>query len=241
MERNYPVGSRFTANTLKIIAIMAMLIDHIAWRFVPTATPLGIIMHIIGRLTMPIMCFFIAEGFFHTRNKRKYAIRLLLFAIISQIPFAYQQSGHILPQYHNLFDAIESINVIFTLFLGLIALWVCKSNLHKAKKVLLVIGCCVLAMACDWALFGVLYVLAFGLNRANFKRQAAWFSAVTVFMVTGSAIMSTEQLFQVGVLLSLPLLYLYNGKRGGYAWSKWAFYVFYPLHLLILGLIKFGL
>jgi hypothetical protein len=243
MEQVYTDKSRFTANTLKIIAIMAMLTDHVGWNFVPMATPLGIIMHIFGRLTMPIMCFFIAEGFFHTRNKHKYAARLLFFAFISQIPFTYCYTGQLLMRYDSFFSIIGTMNVFFTLFLGLMALWVCKSNLHKAVKVLSVIGLCVLAVPFDWMFFGVLYVLAFGLNRGNFKKQAAWFSVVTVFMIIGLIMLmsSIVQLFQAGVFLSLPLLYLYNGKRGGYRWSKWVFYVFYPLHLLILGFIKFGL
>lgn len=67
MESNNAIQMSFTANTLKLIAITAMLIDHIAWKFVDTATPLGILMHVVGRLTMPIMCYFVAEDFFHTR------------------------------------------------------------------------------------------------------------------------------------------------------------------------------
>ncbi len=240
MERSY-TGYGITANTLKIIAIIAMLIDHIAWKFVPTATVLGISMHVIGRLTMPIMCYFIAEGFYHTRNVKKYALRLLLFAFISQIPFTYQQSGHFFPQYHNIFSVMESLNVLFNLFWGLIALWACKSNLRKAVKVLSVIGCCVLALATDWALFGVLYILAFGLNHNNLKKQSIWFSVVSVFMIGGAVTMGPIQLFQAGVFLSLFCFFLYNGERGGYAWSKWVFYAFYPIHMLILGYIKFGL
>ncbi len=135
-----------------------------------------------------------------------------------------------------------SFNVLFTLLLGLLALWVCKSEKIDAQlKALTALGCCLIALLADWALFGVLYVLAFGLNRGNFNKQAFWFCIVSVFMVFGTAFMGNIQLFQLGVLLALPLLFLYNGKRGGYAWGKWIFYIFYPLHLLVLGLIKFAL
>ena len=73
---------------LKYIAIIAMVIDHTAWGFVEFMTPLGITMHLIGRLTMPIMCFFIAEGYYHTHSRRKYLERLLLGAVISHVPHA---------------------------------------------------------------------------------------------------------------------------------------------------------
>ena len=65
-----------SAHTLKIIAIIAMTIDHIAWAFVDACSAAGILMHLVGRLTAPIMCFFIAEGYAHTRNANRYALRL---------------------------------------------------------------------------------------------------------------------------------------------------------------------
>lgn len=70
-------------NQLKYIVIIAMLIDHIAWAFVPTASLLGQIMHFIGRLTAPTMAFFVAEGYHYTRNFKKYALRMAVFAAVS--------------------------------------------------------------------------------------------------------------------------------------------------------------
>ena len=72
------------ANKLKLIAIIAMTLDHIAWLLFPGYSDgaLPVVMHIIGRLTCPIMCYFIAEGYYHTRNIRKYTFRLFLFAVI---------------------------------------------------------------------------------------------------------------------------------------------------------------
>ena len=75
------------SNALKYIAIIAMLIDHIAWAFVPFSSALGQIMHLIGRFTAPIMCYFISEGYFHTKDVKKYIFRIGIFAIISQLPF----------------------------------------------------------------------------------------------------------------------------------------------------------
>ena len=82
-----------TAFQLKLIAITAMLIDHLAWYYVDLDTGLGQLLHMVGRLTAPIMCFFIAEGYRHTRSLRRYAARLAVFALISQLPFTYYSLG----------------------------------------------------------------------------------------------------------------------------------------------------
>ena len=82
-------------NELKYLVIIAMLIDHIAWAFVPTASLLGQIMHIIGRLTGPTMAYMLADGYYYTRSVKKYACRLGIFALLSWIPFSYFELGHI--------------------------------------------------------------------------------------------------------------------------------------------------
>ena len=81
------IQKNISANKLKFIAIIAMLIDHIAVAFVSNQSILGQAMHMIGRVTMPIMCYFIAEGYYKTHNIKKYALRLLIFSIISYYPF----------------------------------------------------------------------------------------------------------------------------------------------------------
>ena len=100
-------------NQLKYLVIAAMLIDHIAWAFVPTASLLGQAMHIVGRLTGPTMAYMLAEGYHYTRNVKKYALRLGIFAVISWLPFSYFERGCIRPAF----------GVIYTLFLSLLAIW----------------------------------------------------------------------------------------------------------------------
>lgn len=237
-----------TANALKYIAIAAMLIDHIAWCFVDTYSVLGQIMHVIGRLTAPIMCYFIAEGYYYTRNVKKYLLRLGLFAFISWTPFIFMEYG-ILPIY------IESgqwyINpmqgVIYTFFLGLLALVVIHSeSLNKPLKVLLLIPIFLLSLIGDWLFFAIIWIIIFDKYRVDFKKQMIWFAATTVlmelfFLLIGMTL--ADSLFQMGVLLAVVPLYFYNGKRGGSekfrAFNKWFFYVFYPLHMVILGALKF--
>ena len=85
------------ANKLKLIAIIAMTLDHIAWLLFPGYSDgaLPVVMHIIGRLTCPIMCYFIAEGYYHTRNIRKYTFRLFLFAVISHFAYIFASNDFV--------------------------------------------------------------------------------------------------------------------------------------------------
>ena len=86
-------------NQLKYLVIAAMLIDHIAWAFVPTASLLGQVMHVIGRLTGPTMAYMLAEGYHYTRNVKKYAMRLGIFAVISWLhPSGIRRDLHAVPQ-----------------------------------------------------------------------------------------------------------------------------------------------
>jgi hypothetical protein len=132
--------------------------------------------------------------------------------------------------------------------LGLCALWVVKSALHVAAKTALVALCLAFSMLCDWFVFGVLWVLAFGLNRGSFKRQAIWSSIIAATMVAISLIFGKNafMLMNLGAFLVLPLLAVYNGKKSAArtpAWlmNKWLFYAFYPAHLLLLGVLVYGL
>ena len=118
-------------NQLKYLVIVAMLIDHIAWAFVPTTSLLGQVMHFIGRLTGPTMAYMLVEGYCYTRNVKKYALRLGIFALLSWIPFSYFEYGKIGLQF----------GVIYTLFLSLLGIWLWdKGNCAKPVKILGIIG-----------------------------------------------------------------------------------------------------
>lgn len=238
-----------SAYVLKMIAILAMLIDHIAWAFVPIGSVLGQVMHLIGRLTAPIMCFFIAEGYYHTSNLKKYALRLGIFALISHIPFYYFMKGQLPITFDNGIQFKLQTSVIYTLFLGLISLMVWNNEkLSETVKRILIIIICVMAIPGDWSFIGVLWIFFFGINRSDFKKQIQSFCIIALPIVVSPLIMLIShnsnwyyQIFQIGILLAIPLLAKYNGKPGGNKNSKWLFYIFYPLHLLIIGLIKYGL
>ena len=226
-----------TADSIKWIAIAAMLIDHIAWGFVPTGSAPGQIMHVVGRITAPTMCFFLAEGYAHTRSFRKYAARLGAFALISHVPFVLFETGDPL--------RLFPLNVIYTLFLSLLAIRAVDRIGNALLRAAAVAGLCVLSLPADWMFFDILFALAFWLYRGDFRRQARAFSLLAAGMVLAGTLSEVSsggpvygQLFQAGVLLCLPILSLYNGERGGGRHSKWAFYVFYPAHLLVLGLLR---
>lgn len=210
-----------TGEALKLFAVVCMLIDHVAWAWVPVDSPAGIVMHIIGRVTMPIMAFMIAEGYIHTHDFKRYAGRLLIFAIVSDIPFMIFErtnAGH---------------NVMFTLFLGLMAIWFVD---HADRSYKAVFGASLMIVAAlylrlDWSFIGVLLCVLFWKFRGNFL--AVSISAVALSIMT---VIVYGQVWQFGMLLSLPLLRLYDGKRG--QGSKWGFYVFYPGQFVVLSILR---
>ena len=107
-----------SAAELKIIAIIAMTGDHLAWAFLPTVSLPAFFLHLLGRTAMPVMCFFIAEGYRHTHSVPRYALRLGFFALVSAVPFSYFDTGTLLG---------SPFSVLYTLLLGLLAIWACDA------------------------------------------------------------------------------------------------------------------
>ena len=230
------------ANKLKIIAIIAMTIDHLALIFFPrySLEPMVIFFHIIGRLTAPIMMFFIVEGYYYTKDLKKYIIRLFIFAIVSHFAYALAFNKSFIPFQDTIFD---QTSVIWAFALGLVALTVRKYENPKLKSWHrhVIITVCVFAAFCaDWSTPAALAILYMGINRGDFKKQMLWL----VFCIAMYAIVYAVFLnpvygaIQMLVVMAIPLLRSYNGERGKWKGMKWFFYVYYPLHLVILGLIR---
>lgn len=241
----------FSGTNLKIIAVATMSIDHIGAILLETgllpkitSSILGghsaeylpsdytfwanadMVFRLIGRLAFPIFCFLLVEGFLHTRSAARYALRLGLFALISEIPFDFAV-------YNKLF-ANDMQNVFFTLLLGLLALigmqYMAQLLEQYAPKfrflsVLPLIFCALLAelLHTDYSAFGVLLIGALYLSRQNRKQQCIIGAIGTAWEITAP-------------LAFLPI-YFYNGERGKPN-LKYFFYLFYPLHLLLLGAIR---
>jgi hypothetical protein len=156
-----------TSNALKIIAIIAMTIDHSATILFPRYSmdiPV-LCMHVIGRLTAPIMMFLIVEGYYHTRNLKKYIFRLFILAIISHFAYAFAFDK----DYKTPFD---QTSVIWAYMLGLIALVIRESDRLKMwQKHMLTFPVILAAFPADWSSPAALAILHMGQNRGNFKKQ----------------------------------------------------------------------
>ncbi|MCM3033350.1 TraX family protein [Niallia sp. MER 6] len=221
------------SNVLKLIAILSMVVDHIAVGFVPSGTTLELILRTIGRLAAPIIFYLIAEGYFYTSNVKKYLKRLFIFAVISHFPFV---------MYFGI-SWFQGTSVIWTLFLGLVALTIVqKPSISVFDKVMFVALCCLLAWMADWNYIGVLWIMFFGVFRGRFQLQILNFVLIGIFLyaIPGIYTSGLNSVFRLGFLLVIPLLALYNGKQGRKSKVfKWGFYFFYPLHLLLLYILKY--
>ena len=235
------------SNELKLVAIIAMTVDHIAWAMFdgyPTA-PLPIFMHIIGRLTCPIMCYFIAEGYHYTKNINKYTFRLFAFAFISHFAYnAFVDFKSFIPFYYG--DFLNQTSVMWSLAWGLVMLRIADSKKIKLTcKVLLVILICIITLPSDWSCIASLCIMAIGTNRNNLKKQMAWmiFYVALYSLVYFFAIDKVYGVLQMGIILSIPIIAMYNGSRGKNEkinkFMKWFFYIFYPAHLFVIGLINY--
>lgn len=242
--------NKFNANQLKFIAIVAMLIDHIALSFLPSQSFLYQIMRAIGRVTMPIMCYFIAEGYYKTRNLKRYVLRLSLFSILSHYSFVMFISGISSISFNDGFSIrlVLPTSVILTLLIGLIGLIIYNNNrINKYVKIVILMWLCIFSQIADWGYIGVLLVLAFGIYHNNFKKQVKCFYMISIILFIDTIMLSLvnnniwwDNLYHLGILLAIPLLSQYDGTLGKHK-SKWLFYIFYPLHLLILGYLRYVL
>ena len=220
-----------SGSTLKIFAMVCMLIDHTAASVIgrglfgetdPGAawTAAYWIMRLIGRLAFPIFCFLLAEGAAHTRSLRNYFLRLLVFAVISEIPFDLGLYGEPFYWAHQ--------NVFWTLALGILALWLMGMAKDRIVKYLILIACMIAAqlMQTDYSAFGVFFIwlLYYLRDKRPWKRNLIGCIAVC---------------WEVTAPLAFIPIQLYSGERG--LRLKYVFYAFYPVHLLLLGFITYGL
>ena len=223
-----------SSSILKIIAIISMTIDHMGViliypkiNLMPDEAKklyyLYISTRIIGRIAFPIFAFLIAEGALKTANIKKYLSRLLLFALISEIPYDIATNGRI-------FD-MGSQNIFWTLAAGLGIIMLIKNKKYTGglKAIILSVSLCVVSSFLSFSLGGIMLILSFYIFRYDEKRLIP-----SVFISTFIMTM-TSSLLQLFSLLAGPFIYLYNGKRGGV--NKYLFYAYYPLHLLVLFLI----
>ena len=228
---------KLNSNHLKLIAITAMTIDHIAWISFPGfQTKWYVIMlHIIGRLTAPIMWFFIVEGYNHTRNIKKYLTRLFIFALVSHFAYAIAFGIPFIP--NSIFNATS---VLWSLFCSVILLMILDNEkINKYLKILLFILIFLITFPSDWSCIAVFAIIFMNKYKDNFKKKMFYMMIATlmysiVYFIFIDKVYAFVQLF---TCLTIPILYLYNGQRGKLN-LKYLFYIYYPLHLFIIGIIR---
>jgi len=236
---------KLNATQIKVIAIIAMTIDHIAYAFVPAGTIMNYIMHLVGKTTAPIMCFFLAEGFRHTHDKKKYLLRLLSFAVISQ-PVYYVFVMKAVPD--NIFQVLTSMNILFTLSLGFISLLILTNDrLSQTAKCILTAITVSFGQFGDWGYIIPVWTIIFFFFNKDYKKMTAAFTAATVIILPLCFLKFFDSFaafsFNYGALLALIPIHLYNGKREKSSTplkrkiNRWFFYVYYPLHMIVLIII----
>ena len=221
--------------TLKWIAIVTMFIDHLGIVLTyAVPEPVWRSMRIIGRTAFPIFCFLLVEGFYHTRDIKKYLVRLGIFALISEAPFDLMIFGQVwYPEYQNVF---------FTLLIGLFLLYLYNrflANVQPIYAIMAVVSmlCLAYLVKCDYGAEGVLMIYLFFLFRF---RPVGMYIGVGLVM----ALMGGIEIFAVASFLPIAL---YNGEKGGKTMErgksgllqKYFFYFFYPVHILFLTGLRY--
>lgn len=219
----------FSSSTLKIIAMVTMVIDHFGLA-IYTAIPnysneVYQVCRMIGRISFPIFCFLLVEGFRHTRNVWKYAGRLFVFALISEIPFDFA--------FHQTYFHWGIQNVFFTLFLALIGLIALKQwkentiwNIIRKTTVVIIVSILGYAMKVDYKGYAVLYMILLYIF-GNYDK--IWMEIIGVL---GYA-------HEMTAPLAFIPIHFYNGQRG--IKLKYMFYFIYPVHLILFGAIRWWL
>ena len=228
------------SNQLKLIAILAMTLDHLIWTLCPGYDTRWFVLlaHVIGRLTAPIMWYFIAEGYCHTRSVRKYALRLFSLAVISHFAYNFCFGIPFIPFQTSVFN---QTGVVWSLAWGLVLRWVYDASGWKEwQKLFSTVFVCLITFPCDWSCIAAMAVVFIGVNQGNFKTQMGWMMVWTAVyaLVYFLFIDKAYALVQLFTCLSIPLLKHYNGQRGQWQGMGRLFYAYYPAHLAVLGILR---
>ena len=232
---------RLNANHLKLIAIIAMTIDHVCDLIDPgfPAEPGSIALHIVGRLTAPIMWFFVCEGYYYTHNVKKYMLRMGMFAVISHFAYCFAFGINPIPFSTGIFN---QTSVMYPLFIAVLVLWMQDNNfpMKNWAKNILIFALIWSAFPADWSCIAVLAISGIYKRRGNLNAQMKEILLyVALYAVVSFLFVNKVYAFiQIGVLLVYPVLKLYNGERGKANWMKWFFYLYYPSHLILIGVFR---
>lgn len=224
----------FSGAQLKYLAFISMLIDHVNNAIVtPMLDGGGFLLYlsnifsILGRIAFPIFIFFIVEGFFKTSNRKKYLITLLIFGVISEVPFDMFTSKTFFDPHWN--------NMMFTLALCLITIWIIDSIKNKLDNKVL------------WYVISIIIVILFGFLAMQLSLDYDYHAIVVAYLfyifydkpILGAGLGYLSIIKELYSFLGFGMTLTYNGERGRQ--YKWLNYFFYPVHILILGILRFYL
>lgn len=208
---------------LKIIALLTMLIDHIGLMLFPNL----IIFRCIGRLSFPIYCFALVEGFFYTKDVKKYVLRIAIFAVVAEIPYDLAISNSLINIY--------SQNVFFTLLIGLLMIFFMEKRPDLTGIIVIVAVFMAIILHTDYDAGGIAFIYFFYEFRDK-KKYRNWCVIglnIIVALLNPPGPLKFVQAF--GSLALIPISF-YNGEKG--KGMKYLFYLFYPLHFLVLFFIR---
>ena len=210
---------------LKIIAIITMFIDHIGYAIFGKLS----CFNYIGRIAFPIFAFQISEGYIHTKNLKKYFLRLFIFAIISQIPFIL---------FNKLLSNNFSLNIFFTLLLGLISIYLYDKSKNKFVGIIsaTLMGILANLAHCDYGFYGVAIIFIFYIFKTDVIKSSIAFMLTTTIKylipIIKYGFYDVYLYLLICTLLPIIFISLYNGKKGKD--TKYLLYLFYPIHLLLI-------
>lgn len=227
-----------SANQLKLIAVSAMVLDHTVALFIPHGNMWRLVLRCFGLIAAPTMCYIVAEGYHHTSNRSRYLWRLMLFALISHVPYNLCMGFDL--------SVLTATSVMWSLAMGLLALSIVhESKYHWIVRLVGLGSCCLLAYTANWNYIAVLWIVVFGVFHGQRKMQMIGFTLVGAVFHLGQqfaplllgqvAVEDFVNWYQFGIFLAIPLLMSYSGTRGYRAkWVSRCFYWFYPVHLVVL-------
>ena len=224
----------FNGAQLKYLAFVSMLIDHANNALLtPMLNGEGFLLHlsnlfsILGRIAFPLFVFFIVEGFFKTRSRKRYLMTLLIFGVISEVPFDMFTSKTFFDPYWN--------NIMFTLALCLITIWLIDSLKEKLPNQV------------AWYVVSIILVILFGLLAMGLRLDYDYHAIIVAYLfyifydkpLLGATLGYLSIIKELYSFLGFAMTLTYNGQRGKQ--YKWLNYAFYPVHILILGILRFYL
>ena len=261
------IANTLSTSSLKIIAIIAMVCDHApylldTWQADYYTWP-WTMLHSIGRITAPVFFYLLALGYRHTRNAGRYTVRLLVFALLSYIPYIWYFND-VPPDAYNFYE----LNVIFTMLFGLLLLRALHEVSNVALKAVIIVLCFIGGYWCDYGLYGLAMILICDITRGSrcgtvlgmgavimvyvYMRTSSFFPSGALLSESLSNLMHTEWMHNLLILLLcqlVPLIFIARHRawaEGGNAERrrrpgvlvKYGFYIFYPAHIIVLLIIR---